>query len=315
MAQTSPILRFALEVLQHGLENYASDTARHRKMAVLNLAQAVELSIKAALVENNVPIYERSGRTINSHEALNCLAKLWGVERFDQHARVELLIDERNAIQHRYGSVDDVGLDYHMETAFEAISRILESEFDTELSSWVRDTIDEDVWSKVRFVTPAIPTDEDPSAAINPARNPVVDFVDGFARFERQVRLLLVPFLHEGQRFTGSTLDFSIKALSNANDPDQNLIRSLPGVYRLRNRSVHGDSEPSSKDVDEALKVLDATLDALRTLPEEVKERACRASLRGLHGTHLPTRLEEAQEEFSVHEVHEDDAENDIATD
>ncbi|MDZ7779536.1 MAG: hypothetical protein U5R14_06285 [Gemmatimonadota bacterium] len=82
MAQTSPILRFALEILQHGLENYASDTPRHRKVAVLHLAQAVELAIKAALIERNVPIYEKNGsRTINTHEALTSLAKLWSLDR------------------------------------------------------------------------------------------------------------------------------------------------------------------------------------------------------------------------------------------
>lgn len=300
MAQTSPILRFALEVLHHALENYVTDTPRHRKLAVLHLAQAVELTIKAALVERNVPIYEKNGRTLNSHDALRCLADLWEVERIDHHARVELLIDERNAIQHRYGNVDNVSLDYHMETTFDAVAEILNREFDTDLSSWIRDTVEEAVWSKVRFVaTPMEPTEEEPSAAIRPERSPVLDFVDGFARFERQVRALLAAFLNEGQRFTGSTLDFSIKALSNADEPNPELITSLPDVYKLRNRSVHGDSEPTGEEVDTALRVLDATLAALKALPEDVQERATRASMRGLRGTHLPTRLEEAQADFA----------------
>jgi hypothetical protein len=45
-------------------------------MAVLNLAQSVELHIKAALVEKNVSIYEKAGRTVNTYDALSCLAKL-----------------------------------------------------------------------------------------------------------------------------------------------------------------------------------------------------------------------------------------------
>ena len=140
MAQTSPILRFALEILHHALENYSTESPRHRKVAVLNLAQAVVLAVKAALVENNVRIYETNGRTINTHDALASLAKLWQVERIDGHARGELLVDERNSIQHRYGNVDDVSLDYHMETAFDVLRRILEREFDTGLDAWVRDT-------------------------------------------------------------------------------------------------------------------------------------------------------------------------------
>jgi len=265
------------------------------------LAQAVELAIKAALVERNVPIYEKEGRTINTHYALANLAKLWSVERVDFHARVELLIDERNAIQHRYGNVDDVGLDYHMETAFTALSQILETEFDTDLNGWITDTVERAVWTKVRFVSPPVPAEpEEPSGAVSPERSAVLDFVDGFARFERSIRTLMAAFLDEGQRFTGSTLDFCIKALSNAPKPDQELITALPDVYRLRNRSVHGDVEPSAKEVARSLEVLDVAVKALSDLPLDVQQRAVRASMRGLRGTYLPTRTEEAQEEFDV---------------
>lgn len=303
MAQTSPILRFALEILQHGLENYASGTPRHRKVAVLNLAQAVELSIKAALVERNVPIYQKNSQTINTHDALANLAKLWGVDRVDFHARVELLVDERNAIQHRYGNVDDVGLDYHMETAFQALGQVLETEFDTDLNDWITDTVEQSVWSKVRFVTPSEPAQPDePSSAVSPERSAVLDFVDGFARFEQRIRRLMSAFLEEGQRFTGSTLDFCIKALSNAPSPDQKLIAALPNVYRLRNRSVHGDSEPTTDAVAQALRVLDESVAALENLPLDVQNRAVRASMRGLRGTYLPTRTEEAQAEFEAEE-------------
>lgn len=62
MAQGSPILRFALEVLQHALESYCSNEFRDRKISVLNLAQSLELAIKAALVENNISIFEKAAR-------------------------------------------------------------------------------------------------------------------------------------------------------------------------------------------------------------------------------------------------------------
>ena len=227
MAQTSPILRFALEVLHHALENYATDTPRHRKMAVLNLAQAVELSIKAALVENNVPIYEKGGRTIVIHDALIALARLWSVERLEYHARIELLVDERNAIQHRYGTVDDVSLDYHMETTFGTLRAVLAQEFDTGLDAWIRDNIAPAIWEKIRFVEPLQAVQQEPSAAIVDARSPTVDFIDGFARYERRIREAIAPFLADGQRFTGSSLDLMIKALSNAANPDNALIQAL----------------------------------------------------------------------------------------
>ena len=44
-------------------------------MAVLNLAQAVELAVEATLVENNVPIYDKGNRTIVVHDALTALGE------------------------------------------------------------------------------------------------------------------------------------------------------------------------------------------------------------------------------------------------
>lgn len=300
MAQTSPILRFALEVLYHALDNYATGTTRHRKMAVLNLAQAVELSIKAALVENNVPIYEKGGRTIVVHDALSALAKLWGVERVEFHARIELLADERNAIQHRYGTVDDVSLDYHMETTFGMLRAVLAQEFDTGLDDWIRDNVAPDIWQKIRFVELPQPATQEPSAAIIDKRSTTLDFIDGFARYERQVREALAPLLEEGQRFTGSSLDLMIKVLSNVPEPKGDLIRSLPDVYRLRNRTLHGDEVPTEEEVETALKILDEALGTLaKDASADVLDRAFRASIRGLRGTKLPTRIEEAQEDFS----------------
>ncbi len=299
MASASPIFRFGLEIFHHALENYASEQPRHRKVAVLSMAQAVELLIKAALVEKNVPIYGKDGRTVRIHEALSELAFLWGEKRIDYHARAELLVDERNAFQHRYGSVDDVSLDYHLETAYGILRQILEREFDTDIDGWVHDTVDPSVWRKIRFVEASEVTNHAPSEAVQMDRSAVIDFIDGFSRFEHQVRSRLTQFLNEGEQFSGSTLDFSIKALSNAPVPDGAVITALPGVYKLRNQVIHGDYIPETQMVQNVLRVLDSAVNALADVPADVLERAYRATMRGVRGTHLPTRLEEAEQSFT----------------
>ena len=269
-------------------------------MAVLNLAQSVELTVKAALVENNVPIYLTGNRTIVIHDALASLAKLWSVERIEFHARIEILVDERNAIQHRYGTVDDVTLDYHMETAFCVLRSVLVEEFDTGLDAWIRDNVAAEIWQTIRFVEPPLPAAADPSAAIIPERSATLDFIDGFTRYERGVREALIPFLEEGQRFPGSSLDLMIKALSNSTGSHQELIRTLPEVYRLRNRAIHGNIVPTTEDVRKALSLLDDALSGLAGVTPDVLVLALRASERGVRGTRLPTRTEEAQAEFGI---------------
>ena len=287
MLQRSPIIRFALEVLQHAMESYCNDLPRTRKLAVLHLAQAVELTVKAALVEKNISIYEKdNARTLNPHKALEALAKCWDIERIDGQSRIELLIDERNAIQHRYGSVDDVTLDYHMQTAFDSLELILKREFDTELAAWVRDNVERGIWDRVRFIAGEEDTEQVPSSALAGA-SPVLQFVDGFSRYERGLRTRFSNRLGE-DRFFGSTLDVVLKALSSCPKPDNKLIKQIPEAYRLRNRVVHGDSEASEADVKQALATLDQALSAIEKVSDELLKRALDASLAGKKGTMLP---------------------------
>ncbi|NUB24698.1 hypothetical protein [Azospirillum brasilense] len=287
MLQRSPIIRFALEVMEHALECYCSDKSRDKKIAVLNLAQCVELSVKAALVENNVSIYEKGSRTLNIHDALQSLSKVWKVDKIDNQARAELLIDERNAIQHRYGTVDDITLDYHMQTAFDVVSDILRREFDTELGDWIRDTVDKGIWEKVRFVAGEEETQQTPSTAINAGRSPALDFVEGFSIYERNVRELI--FSASGKtEFNGSTLDIVMKTLVNSESTPKELIKDIPAAYKLRNKVIHGRGEAVEDEVKVSLSVLDDTLKALRASPDGILLKAIKASEAGVRGTALP---------------------------
>jgi len=286
LLQTSPIIRFALEVFQHALENYCSDQPRTRKMAVLSMAQALELALKAALVEKNVPIFEKNGRTINHHDALAQVAKIWSVDRIDNQTRVELLIDERNALQHRYGTVDDVALDYHMQTSFDVLSDIMQKEFDTELAGWIRDNVAQEVWEKVRFVTDEEASDT-PSDAVIENRSPVLDLVDGFSRYESRLREVLASILGEEDRFTGSTLDVVMKTLSNVDEPNEALIKRVPDAYKLRNQVIHGNQEADEAMVRASLRTLDEVLDVVRQAPSDTLVKALVASRKGIKGTKI----------------------------
>ncbi len=286
MLQRSPILRFALEVFEHALELFLSAKPRDRKLAVLNLAQSAELAVKAALIERNASIYQKDGKTINAHEALKQLASAWQLERIELQSRLELLIDERNAIQHRYGDVDDVTLDYHVETVFRTIEGVLRSEFDTELSDWIRDNIAEDVWRRVRFVKVPEEPAPPPSQASLKDRSAALDLIDGFSRYEGGIREIVRSSGEEAFR-PASTLDLAIKILASTEDPPQDLIRQLPGVYRLRNQVVHGEGSATDEEVDEALSKLDAVLISLKTGPADLLKRALATVRLGIRGARV----------------------------
>ncbi len=298
MLQRSPILRFALEVFEHALESAVSDRSRDRKLAVINLAQCVELAVKAALVEKNISIYTKESRTITPHEALRLLAELWASPRIAMHSRLEVLIDERNAIQHRYGDVDDVTLDYHLETAFETLEEILRREFDIDLSDWVRDNVAETVWKRVRFVQVPETAPAPPSEASLPDRSPALDLVDGFSRYETAIRAIVRANGGEKLRF-GSTLDFAIKTLASLDDPRRELIRELPTVYKLRNRVIHGEGATTDEEVKTALQHLDTVLTELKAAPQDLLRRALETVRLGVRGARVLT-WEEIQSRADV---------------
>jgi uncharacterized protein YutE (UPF0331/DUF86 family) len=282
-------MRFALEIFEHALESYVSEKPRDRKIAVLNLAQVLELAIKAVLVEKNIAIYEKDGvRTINTHNAVAALAKLWGVDRIPDQTRLELLIDERNAIQHRYGSVDDVTMDYHMQTAFEVLSEILERQFDADLQEWVRSNVDGELWQRVRFVEATAEQTALPSTAILDNRSATLDLVDGFAKYERAVR---DAAKNVGMDASGlrSTLDVVMKMVVNLPPPvNENLAHAVPVAYRLRNQVIHGHREATPEEVSESLKTLDFVVNALRDSQNAgLLGRAFSASVMGQRGTRL----------------------------
>lgn len=301
MLQRSPILRFALEVFEHALESAVSGRPRDRKLAVINLAQAVELSVKAALVENNVSIYTKDSKTVNSHEALRLMAGVWALERIAMHSRLEVLIDERNAIQHRYGDVDDVTLDYHLETAFNTISEILKRDFDIDLSDWVRDNVEESIWKRVRFVEVATETSSSPSEASLPDRSATLDLVDGFSRYESAIRAIVSTAGTERARNV-STLDFVIKTLAAADEPPRDVIKRLPDVYKLRNRVIHGEGTADDNEVAAALIDLDAALAALKAAPEDLVKRALATVRLGVRGARVLSADEiQRQDEAARH--------------
>lgn len=288
MVSNSPILRFALEVLERGLTDAVSERPRDGKMAVLALAQTVELVVKASLVEANIPIYTKDNKTIVIHEGLTQLAQHLGIERLPMHARIQLLVDERNAIQHKYGSVDQVTLDYHLDTVFQFLRDVLATQFDLDLDAWLREESDPEVVKKLRFVLPAPATALETTApAESKELSATIEFISAFVAFETVVRTVLENGGLDASQM-GSSLDLVMKALGNVDDPDAELLKALPKVYKLRNSVIHGAHSPSDAEVSAALPIITQASDAMTRVPHEVLKAAFVANTLGRRGIRLP---------------------------
>lgn len=287
MLSNSPILRFALEVLERGLADAVSVRPQDGKMAVLALAQTIELVVKAALVEANIPIYTKENKTIVIHDGLTQLAQHLGIDRLPMHARIQLLVDERNAIQHKYGSVDQVTLDYHLDTVFRFLRDVLATQFDLDLDAWLREETDPETVKKLRFVRPAPSAPQEPPVQEEAKElSATIEFISAFVAFETVVRQVLENGGLDASQM-GSSLDMVMKALGNVNHPDTELLKSLPRIYKLRNSVIHGAHSPSEPEVADALPIIAQASEALTHVPHEVLKSAFLANTLGRRGIRL----------------------------
>ncbi|MTV49802.1 hypothetical protein GJ688_12550 [Heliobacillus mobilis] len=280
MPHTSPIMKTALELFCHAVEHYVEGKARDYRIAVLHSAHAMELSTKAALVKHNKSIYNDKGKTITVHDGLKLLKTLWGTDNLPYMSRVELLIDERNGIQHRYGTIDTVTMDYHLEAAFNFIDEILQKEFSADIHRFIRENVEKDVWIKCRFVkTEALQNLERAKATVE--SNPTLALLDSMNILEdtlsninknvlsiAPIELILINFMKD-----------VIKDQNKRNK----IIGEISEVFNIRNRVVHSEYTPNREELHTIINTIQECLNQLNkpdnrmiiesALLESLKER------------------------------------------
>ena len=122
--KTSPLLRSALEVLEHGLWHYfRSDTATDLKFAILHIDQGIELLLKEKVRESGTSIYKNPKETITIWAAYNILESS-GCS-IPEKPNLELLHEERNNIQHKYANPSPEDAAFHIFNGVEFVRRFL----------------------------------------------------------------------------------------------------------------------------------------------------------------------------------------------
>jgi hypothetical protein len=129
MPPISPLLRSAIEVLEHSLYHYfRSDTSVDRKFALLHLDQGIELLLKERVRKSGTSIYSKDKKeTISTWQAFEILAAKGC--NIPERADLELIHDDRNEIQHRYSTPSPETAVFHMENGLRFAERFLKDEF------------------------------------------------------------------------------------------------------------------------------------------------------------------------------------------
>lgn len=124
----SPLLRSAIEVLEHGLWHFfRSDTITDMKFAILHVDQAVELVMKERVRAGGKSIYKNPKETISQFGAYEILEKELSC-KIPEKANLELLHEERNNIQHKYANPSAEDAAFHVSNGVAFLKRFLRDE-------------------------------------------------------------------------------------------------------------------------------------------------------------------------------------------
>lgn len=133
MSEKSPLFVSAVELLAHATELYTQGNEQKYKFVILHLANAIELILKDRLIDKGLSIYvPKRPLTIDIWDAFE---KLEGVNiTIPERPVIELLIDDRNTIQHRFGFPNADAVYFYLEQVVAFFKRFLNDQYGVNLT-------------------------------------------------------------------------------------------------------------------------------------------------------------------------------------
>lgn len=143
MSDKSPLFVSSMELIAHAVELYRANKPRKFKFVILHLANSVELILKDLLIDKGESIYKpKQPQTIGIWEVFDKLADHNII--VPERPIIELLIDDRNTIQHRFGFPDAESVFYYLECIISFFKRVLSDEYSVDLSDVLKSHLSQD---------------------------------------------------------------------------------------------------------------------------------------------------------------------------
>jgi len=132
MLPKSPLFISAIELIAHSTELFKLNNERKYKFIILHLANSIELILKDKLVSLGTTIYvANTNKTIGIWDCMKELGK--NNIQIPERAVLELLIDDRNSIQHRFGFPNKEAIYYYLSNVIFFFKRFLKDEYAIDL--------------------------------------------------------------------------------------------------------------------------------------------------------------------------------------
>lgn len=245
-----------MELFGHSFSHFNASEELDRKLVILHLANAVELILKDLVLDTGTSIYKGPKETITIHGAIKALQEQSITVPFLN--KIELLIDERNALQHRFGSPNELTTIFYMNIAQDFFREVLRDRYDQDYNETVSQFVDAKELAAFQMREPSGEAELEnlrklsnvhPLGALLSAMSylekAILNFGDTMGLEEDFRRRSIMPGLsHRTLERYGVIVP-------------EPLREKLDETRRLRNMAAHGRKEPSKHEVNEAINTIE----------------------------------------------------------
>lgn len=245
MAIESPLFQSSMELLGHSITHFNGTSELDRKLVILHLSNSVELLLKDMVLDSGESIYKNPKETITIHGCIELLTTKKIAVPFLN--KLELLIDERNALQHRFGSPNELTAIFYMNVALEFFRSVVKQHYSQDFDELIAQFADEKDLIALKMREPSNDSELENLKKLGKV-HPLGALLSAIAYLEKTV-LQFGAKVGVGDRYLPS-LPVSARYLEiNGIELPSGLRDRLENTRRLRNQAAHGRAEPTREDV------------------------------------------------------------------
>ena len=256
MAIESPLFQSAMELFGHSFSHFNASKELDRKLVILHLANAVELILKDLVLDTGTSIYKGPKETITIHGAIKALKEQSIPVPFLN--KIELLIDERNALQHRFGSPNELTTIFYMNIAQDFFQEILRDRYDQDYDEIVSQFVEAKELAAFQMREPSGEAELENLRKLSNV-HPLGAILSAISYFEQAIlnfgdkmgvkdeflrRSFMSGLSHRTLEQYGVVIPTSLR-------------EKLDETRRLRNAAAHGRREPSKHEVNEVISTIE----------------------------------------------------------
>ncbi len=279
MAIESPLFQSAMELLGHSLSHYYGKKELDRKLVILHLANAVELVLKDLVLDSGKSIYKNPKETITIQGCLSALEdKDIDIPFLN---KIELLIDERNALQHRFGSPNELTSIFYMNIAQQFFKEVLKKHYGQDYNEIISQFSEEQDLVAYKLGEPSNDQELEKLQELGKI-HPLGALLSAWSYFEKTTEKFISDAGLDFRRRRPFTMELARGGLERfgISIPDE-LRSKIDKMRQIRNMSAHGRAEPSKSQVKETIEtieelekyLLNLDLEPIKQIAKEEQER------------------------------------------